>query len=99
MWAWGSQSRVANGRSGEGLWDEPKSCSACGIVQSAVPRREYEILVREHEGGGEVQSVEAAQCAIDRKRGRVFYEALVYLDDAEHGPLRTDRLGGCLAGG
>jgi hypothetical protein len=68
-------------------------------MQPAIPCCEYEVLVREHESRGEVQSVEAAQCVIDRKRSGVFHEALVYLDDAEHGPLITDRLGGRLASG
>lgn len=74
-------------------------CSACSGVQSVIPCCEYEILAREYEGGGEVQGVEAAQCAIDHKRSGIFHEALVYLDDAEDGPLITNRLGGRLAGG
>ena len=55
--------------------------------------------MREQQRRGEVKGVEAAQRAIECERGGFFHEALVDLDDAEHGPLFSNRLGDRLAGG
>ena len=88
-----SPHRCHRNRSLDGERKQFQSFCACGGVKAAVPRREHEILAGQHESGSEMERIEAAQLAVESKRGGVLGELLVKLEDPERGPLVPDGLG------
>lgn len=81
----------------ERFWNQPKSLGAGGCVEAMVPGDQEKIVLGEHQGGGEVQGVQAAQLALDSELGRLLDQALVHLDHGERWPLLAHGPRGCSA--
>jgi hypothetical protein len=68
------------------------ACRGRGM-QPSVPGGERETVTGEHQRGGEMERIQAAQLTLDRDLGGVLDETLIYLDHAEAGPLLAAGLG------
>ncbi len=74
--------------SAEPFWGQCESLGTRVGVEPAVPGGDPEILNAQHERGGEMERVEAAEIAVKGKRGGVPDEGLVDLD-ARRAPPKT----------
>ena len=72
-----------DGTSTESFWKQHQSFGSRRGVKTAIPGRQDQVLVGEHERGGKIELVEATQLAIDRECRSVFDKILVDLHDTE----------------